>query len=134
MRRTYRACWIVLQLGLKLRIAKGSSEVFSRFPNRVIDKHAASSNASMELRRNETGLSLHYRCIRAPGAQKLIDLFRINVELVNQDDGSSRVVQLLKDRDVWVHFNQLWHVTPFLGTLFGCVNDNVCSIVRITNS
>jgi hypothetical protein len=66
----------------------------------------------MELRRNETGLSLHYRSVRAPGAQELIDLFRINVELVDQDDGSPRVVHLLEDGDVRVHFNQLWHVIP----------------------
>src|SRR5262249_49482666 len=112
MRGTHHAWRIVLQLGLKLWIAKGSSEVFGRFPNRVIDKHAASRDASMELRRNETGLSLHYRGVGAPGAQKLIDLFRINVELVDQDDGSPRVVHLLKHCDVRVHFNQLWHVTP----------------------
>jgi hypothetical protein len=46
------------------------------------------SDASMELRRNETGLSLHYRSVSAPGAKKFFDLFRINVELVDQDDGS----------------------------------------------
>jgi 2-polyprenyl-6-methoxyphenol hydroxylase-like FAD-dependent oxidoreductase len=89
----------------------------------------------MELRRNETGLSLHYRSVRAPGAQELIDLFRIKVELVDQDDGSPRVVHLLEDRDVRVHFNQLWHVPPFFdNALFGCVNHNVCRTVRIANS
>jgi len=44
--------------------------------------------AMLELRRDETGLSLYNRSVRAPGAQKLFDLFRINVELVDQDDGS----------------------------------------------
>ena len=135
VRGTHHTRRIVLQLGLKLRIAKGTSEVVRRFPNRVIDEHTASSDASMQLRRNETGLSLHYRRVRAPGTKELFDLFRINAEFVDQDDGSPRVVHLLEDRDVRVHFNQLWHVGPlFYGALSGCVNHNVCRTVRITNS
>src|SRR5215467_3251102 len=105
---------IVRHHGLKLWLSERLLEMRGRFPDGVIDKDAASRNATMQLGADEAWLPLHDVSVCRPGVEELLDLLRLHGEGIDQDHGSALVLQLCEHPHLLIHLNELWHARNLL--------------------
>src|SRR5215472_9538288 len=114
VRRRLGARRIFRHHGLKLWVIERLLEMRGRFPDGVIDKNAASRNATMQLGADEAGLPLHDLSVCRPRVEERIDLLRLHCEGIDQDHGSALVLQLCQQRHLLIHLNELWHARNLL--------------------
>jgi hypothetical protein len=62
------------EVGPELRLARGTSEVVRRLPDRIVDEYTAAGDAAMELRRDQAWLLSHDRQLLLEAFQEIIDL------------------------------------------------------------
>src|SRR5215467_10119136 len=105
---------IVRHHGLKLWVSERLLEMRGRFPDGVIDKNAASRNATMQLGADEAGLPLHDVSVCRPRVEELLDLLRLNGEGIDQDNGSALFLHLCEQRHLLIHLHELWHARNLL--------------------